>query len=49
MSVAVQPPRLLLRRRVEVAGEGFAAVAGTLVIGVAGRARDRRAACSASC
>src|SRR5215210_7166374 len=36
MSVAVTPPRLLLRRRIEVAGEGFAAVAGTLVVGVAG-------------
>jgi signal transduction histidine kinase len=36
MSVAVDPPRLLLRRRVEVAGEGFAAVAGTLAVGAAG-------------
>ncbi len=36
MSVAIEPPQLLLRRRVEVAGEGFAAVAGTLAIGVAG-------------
>ena len=36
MSVAVEPPGLLLRRRVEVAGEGFAAVAGTLAVGAAG-------------
>ena len=36
MSVAVEPPRLLLRRRIEVAGEGFAAVAGTLAVGAAG-------------
>ena len=36
MSIAVEPPRLLLRRRIEVAGEGFAAVAGTLVVGIAG-------------
>jgi signal transduction histidine kinase len=36
MSVAVSPPRLLLRRRIEVAGEGFAAVAGTLAVGAAG-------------
>ena len=36
MSVAVEPPRLLLRRRIEVAGEGFAAAAGTLAIGAAG-------------
>ena len=36
MSVAVSPPRLLLRRRIEVAGEGFAAVAGTLAVGIAG-------------
>ena len=34
--VAVEPPKLMLRRRIEVAGEGFAAVAGTLAIGVAG-------------
>ncbi len=33
---AVEPPRLLLRRRIEVAGEGFAAVAGTLAVGLAG-------------
>jgi signal transduction histidine kinase len=33
---AADPPRLLLRRRIEVAGEGFAAVAGTFAIGVAG-------------
>ena len=33
---AVEPPRLLLRRRIEVAGEGFAAVAGTLAVGIAG-------------
>ena len=37
MSAATtEQPRLLLRRRIEVAGEGFAAVAGTLAIGVAG-------------
>jgi signal transduction histidine kinase len=36
MSLALDPPRLLLRRRIEVAGEGFAAVAGILVVGVAG-------------
>ena len=36
MSVAVEPPRLLLRRRIEVAGEGLGAAAGTLVIGAAG-------------
>jgi hypothetical protein len=36
MGVAVEPQRLQLRRRVQDAGEGFAAVAGTLAIVVAG-------------
>ena len=36
MTVVLEPPRLLLRRRVEVAGEGFAAAAGTLAVGAAG-------------
>jgi len=36
MTVVLEPSRLLLRRRVEVAGEGFAAAAGTLAVGAAG-------------
>ena len=36
MTAVVEPSRLLLRRRVEVAGEGFAAAAGTLAVGAAG-------------
>jgi signal transduction histidine kinase len=35
-AAAVEPPRLLLRHRLEVAGEGLAAAAGTLAIGIAG-------------
>jgi signal transduction histidine kinase len=35
-AAAAAPPRFLLRRRIEVAGEGFAAVAGTLAVGAAG-------------
>src|SRR5215212_944802 len=36
MSAVATTPTLQLRRRIEVAGEGFAAVAGTLVVGIAG-------------